>query len=331
MRKFLTKITLFLAIQFVIAFAVLLMRPADPQGFFAAAIDKHERANQQSGPRLLLIGGSNLAFGIASDVLQRRIAYRPVNLALTAGLGLDYILNEARSLVRNRDVVIVSLEYEHFLKDHTSPSHVQLLLEARPESAKHFSASQLKTLLDDGLVYAHNHFRKALHGAIRSNARSVYRRSAFNQFGDVIGHHELSSLYAGYLKANPRELQRVKSQRIDGVYLGRIIKRLNTFARTCRQRGSRVYLTYPPLADDAYAIWQQKIETIQQQLKQQLEFPTLLNPDEVVYPAAEFFDTCYHLNARCKSIRTQLLAESLIGQLRKNQVASRAKGHDLRR
>jgi len=325
MKTFLSKIGLFLSIQLVIAAVLLMVRPADPQGFFAAAIDKHRWANQQQQPRLLLVGGSNLAFGIASETLQDSVGYIPVNLALTAGLGLDYILNEARSLARNRDVIVVSLEYEHFLKDHTSPTHVQMLLDACPTNACYFSASQIKTLLDDGLITLHNQLRQALHGAVRSDGKSVYRRGAFNQYGDVIGHHDRQSRYHGYLKQDPDQLRKVKMQQIDEAHLDGVIDRLNLFSRQCQRKGAWVGFTFPPLAEDAYALWQHNLKRIEQRLQQHLAMPLLLRPAEVVYPTSEFYDTCYHLNARSKRHRTTKLAASLQVHLPAKQVAGRVK------
>src|SRR5438270_3278585 len=71
MKGFLLKICSFLLLQAVI-FAFF-WNPSFPHedNYLAATIDKHHRLNTTRAPRIILVGGSNLAFGIKSEPLEK--------------------------------------------------------------------------------------------------------------------------------------------------------------------------------------------------------------------------------------------------------------------
>ena len=67
-------------------------------------------------PRLLIAGGSSSLFSLDAEVLEARL-HRPVyNLATNAGLGLRFLLDDAREAARPGDTVLLCLEdplYRH--------------------------------------------------------------------------------------------------------------------------------------------------------------------------------------------------------------------------
>jgi hypothetical protein len=104
----------------VLIFATLLVgvmclppRPARTS-YLASAIDKVKMLKTVPGPRLILIGGSNLAFGIDSAYLQNRLQMPVINMGVHIAFGLRYMLNQARPYLRSGDIVVIVPEYEHF-------------------------------------------------------------------------------------------------------------------------------------------------------------------------------------------------------------------------
>ncbi len=76
-----------------------------------AIIDKHHLLENIAPPRMLLCGGSNLAFGIDSKSIQDKIGLPVINMGLNAGLGLNFIMEEIKSAAKPTDIVILSIEY----------------------------------------------------------------------------------------------------------------------------------------------------------------------------------------------------------------------------
>src|SRR4051812_20824293 len=137
MKLFIRNLTVFLVIQLFIWAGVLWVyarhRPFRKE-YMAASIDKHRLLEQQPSPRILLIGGSNVAFGYDSPEIKRRLApYNPVNMGVHVGLGVDIMLGEVEPLLQPGDVVVVSFEYALFDDMYDGIGEVLFLdLEQRP-------------------------------------------------------------------------------------------------------------------------------------------------------------------------------------------------------
>lgn len=100
MLNFFIKIaTLFVLIISTIG-GIIMVRNDVENNYFAAIADKHTYAQSIHKPKIILAGGSNLAFGIASDSIERKVGVPVVNLGLYVGFGLDFILQETLSEVK---------------------------------------------------------------------------------------------------------------------------------------------------------------------------------------------------------------------------------------
>jgi hypothetical protein len=204
MRTFLLRLAAFAVLQAAVAAVMVTAYRPDPNGFFAAAIDKHALLAVPSPPRVLLAGGSNLSFGMDSARLSAALGRPVVNLAVHGGLGLSFILAEAKAAVRPGDVVVLSLECEHFGRDSTS-DYLFDVLEQRPASAAYLSLGQARTLLDDAFGYAGRVVRGGLRRLLGREhpARPPYARAAFGALGDVVAHLDLPATESGGASVAP--------------------------------------------------------------------------------------------------------------------------------
>ena len=90
-----------------------MLYPTERDDYLAAFSLKSQYLIEADEQRLVLVGGSNVAFGAnchAETITSRTV----VNLGLHAGIGLNVMLEQALSGIRAGDLVVVSLEYEHF-------------------------------------------------------------------------------------------------------------------------------------------------------------------------------------------------------------------------
>lgn len=300
MIAFLRQLSMFLAIQAVLFAGWLALDPGD--GYLAAAIDKQRSAELTPGPRVLLVGGSNVAFGIDSAGLSNWLPQvQVVNLGLHAGLGFDFLLNQSLDVVREGDLVVISPEYQHFAHHTTSAAAIDLL-RASPGHAKHFSLTDWKVLADHGLCY----FRASLNrivGRLLRRPQLVYRREAFNVYGDVVAHHELRPSYAQRPTATTWSFS---AERLDDS-----IARMNRYIDDCKSRGANVVFAFPPLSEAAWQANRSTVETIRQTVGHNAHV-SILNaansPDQL---NSHFFDTEYHLTESAKARRTAELAFAL--------------------
>lgn len=105
-------ITRLVALGFLVVVTVVLLGEAGhPRDDYLASItSKHRRLDALGSPKLVVIGGSNVAFGIDSRTLQVNIGIPVVNMGLAAGVGLPFMLREVEDRISSRDIVLLAPE-----------------------------------------------------------------------------------------------------------------------------------------------------------------------------------------------------------------------------
>lgn len=267
------------------------------QSYMAAIIDKHHRCDSVPAPRIIFVGGSNLAFGIDSDTIEQVLKTPVINLGLHAGLGLEFMLNEALDIIQKGDVLILSPEY--FLDKHGQYDLLSYTASVFPHSKKYFTTSFFSFI-----KLSYSNFQKKINTVlkisfVRGTATPEYSRSAFNTYGDVVKHldHE-----------HHRDLKNrfdFKNKPIKDIDI------LNNFVDEAEQKGVLVYYMFPVCPETDYASNREYISNYYHALKRELHCELLGNPEEFVLPDTMFYDTVYHLLRKGRSIRTQKIIQHL--------------------
>lgn len=84
------------------------------------------------GPRLLLVGGSSVTFGLSAQTLERETGLKTVNMGTHAGWGADYLLDWIERTARPGDTVLLALEYQLYVAEHNSEPHDDYILARDP-------------------------------------------------------------------------------------------------------------------------------------------------------------------------------------------------------
>src|SRR6266576_1729813 len=87
---------------------------AGDDNYLAAVLEKDRLIRTTPSPKIILVGGSNLAFGIDSRMMKDSLGVNVVNMGLYAKLGLRYMLAQVKPYIRRGDVVIIVPEYDQF-------------------------------------------------------------------------------------------------------------------------------------------------------------------------------------------------------------------------
>lgn len=331
MRTFVLKSLLLLMLILVSSLLILLYNPRertfDDTHYMAAMIDKHKRLESLSPPRLIFIGGSNLAFGIDSQRIEKEIGIPTVNMSLHASLGMPFMLNEIEPSIKKGDVIIMSFEYstDHLLKgDKDFQRHTvqmfpkaQLFLEstfAWPSSVRPivgYMASLIETIEtcveQIQQTAAHGRRTQAAENTQDNKNKSPYRRGAFSEHGDVIAHLDLEPA---------KELPIVRQ--IGSRDYVAFIRRINRFAETAKSRGASVYFMFPPYPLSEFMPNQREIRKYQDACIAKLNIEILNTPEMFAFPDNYFHDTVYHLRKAGRDLRTSMTLELLKKKLEKH-------------
>ena len=302
MKIFLFKAVAFLMLQALIFFP--LWRPDLPyeHDYLTATIDKHKRLKSIPSSRLILVGGSNLAFGIKSETLETALGLPLVNMGLHINLGAPFMLGEVLGSVRRGDVVVLSFEYEIFVPKAADLLRAQLL-ERRPASVTAIPSSKWKELCDQyGLCILGGLARRTIVNRFNEEdlgTGSTYRRDLFDPQGSYVGHYgkpseKFSDAPDNLVLIPPGDLALITE-----------------FVRTCQERGALCFFSCPPhplsLVTPVPAILEKNLETLR-------EVPGLVlidSPQEQGYERELFYDSTYHLTEAGATQRTEKLVRAL--------------------
>lgn len=276
--------------------------PADQTSYFAATIDKHARLSQLSSPKVILVGGSNLAFSIDSIRMQEKLGAPVVNMGLHANLGLRFMLEEIKSDLKPSDIVMIVPEYQHFVTTSFDGAAKELaaVIEVYPHALRFLHTPMQFLHVAAGLPQLQAS-KLSLSRLIRPEPASpFYSRAAFNANGDAIGHlamHLTDALNKPFWTS--------------AIYNPAAARMINQFAADAALQGVKVLFIFPCLPDTIYAENQASIEEIATRLRSELTIPILGTPSLFTFPDGYFFDSVYHMTGIGRTERTERMLEQL--------------------
>jgi hypothetical protein len=281
-------------------------RDAD-NNYLAAVLEKDRLIRNTPSPKVILVGGSNLAFGIDSKLMQDSLGLRVVNMGLYAKLGLRYMLAQVKPYIRAGDIVVVVPEYDQFygkFSEGDNTLNTALLYAPRdriPDFVKSYSV--VDVVLRPRVENARRSFLTGLadlfgvkNKYFPPDTNPVYNRHSFNEFGDAISH-------LGKKPENPDSIF-VKPHPPPSDFSRKALEELNDIGDVSRERGAHPYFLFPSYLDRAYAINVGSIAGLREKLEREMRIPILGTAQEFVYPGKWFFDTRYHLNELGRDVRT---------------------------
>jgi hypothetical protein len=286
-------------------------------GEIVRLIDKKTALLKKTGSqRLIILAGSNGRFSHSCAEIQRLINRPCINASLMAGIGIDYILEVYRPLIREGDIIYMPYEYEQY-------NQTRNTVFSGPDNSILWR-TDLDTLSNLGIerTVRASFFADAkyfIHGIIEMglSKRGIKRRfdeSSINEQGDQIGHtRELGSSYESFLKSKSVTIPLLQLSK-NTPYSTEIISQ---FLLSAKKQGITIIGGLPTTFDDI-KIPDQTREELQKLFRntgqQFIETKSLSQ-----YPRSCFFDMPYHLNEECQKEHSRRVHELLKPYLSQHQ------------
>lgn len=282
--------------------------------YLSATSDKHRILAAAPSPKLVLVGGSNLALGIDSDRLERTFGRPTVNMGLYAGLGLRLMLDEVRSRIGPGDVIYIAPEYQLFWREtrRNDDAIATLVRVSFPESAAYLPpmtllgvagtlwANEQESLSD--MVRAALGLRRAGPAGAVTAEGVEYFRQGFDARGDYVAH----------LGKPPKDLSRVPLHSQPQItFDDDSVAALNDFRDFAASRGAVAVLGYPPLPLNLYQSNRALLDDTASRLAQGVRMPVAGSPASAALPPSMFYDTIYHLTEEGRQARTSRVMDEL--------------------
>lgn len=291
----------------------------DETDYARVSLIKHRRLAEAPSPRLVLVGGSNLAYGLDSERLEAKTGCPAVNMGMNGLFGVRYMLAEVRSSVRPNDVIVIALEYDSFLKsvDGNFTDHA-MVTKHNPEAFAYLTLRQRLRVITGVAYGAQQKVLRVMRDAGREVLRtvagplataevpdvSVYERyGGFNRFGDLVSH--VDAVWTG----PHRDGWGVTEYPEDPG----VIPLLQAFTAEMAARGVTVLISQTPISQAYHDRNAEALAALHGRLKAAPSLTFIPRPArDYAFPPALMFDTDYHVSGQGRARRTDLLAEDLL-------------------
>ncbi|OJV19703.1 MAG: hypothetical protein BGO21_21820 [Dyadobacter sp. 50-39] len=308
MRRYITHTGFFAGLAFLLLAVALfiLPNPIAKHNMLGALLDKHEMLRRTDGlaagsPRIVVIGGSNVAYGLDSKRIQDALHIPVINAGLHASLGMKFYLTDVKPYIREGDIVVVIPEYSQYYTDtfYGNIELVSVLFDVYPDSRKEIDIKQWLHLMRFIPFYAATKLKLSKEPG-RIGPVGVYDRKAFNSYGDAYVHWTMPGK-----KFNPG--QKVSE---DQQVNPEAIKLLIDFQHFVKGKKATMLLLPPVFQSTSFVNQKPMIDKIYQSIKKN-HLPVIAEPERYELPDSLFFDTASHLILPGIERRSDLVIEDL--------------------
>lgn len=288
--------------------AIFFLIQPDTNHYFQGSILKLNLLKTTPSPRIILVGGSNVAFGIDSQLLEATFGMPVINDGLHGGLGVAP-LRELHNYIRKGDIIIVSLEYTNFVGRSQMNGQYGVLsdwIEFSPNRIGYLEspwkeAASLYAIMLQRKV--NREINLNLVGSGMDEIRGIFTGNHFNANGDFIGH----------LEDKPTKPVGIPSDSysITPLYEDIFIF-LEDFNQHALGQGAMVYFEAQSSRQsncDNTGI--DRMKGFFDSFRERTSIPVITQMDQLCLPDRFFFDTPFHLNAKGRKLRTENLIENL--------------------
>lgn len=279
------------------------------QTFLAAMIDKVERLHSVDEPKIVLIGGSSMCFGIDSEALERELNMPVVDMGLYAALGTKATATFAQGGINRGDIVVFAPELDsQAYSMYFDGESVLQAVDGKPSLALQLSFSDMVTTFYSAPSYITQKKKIAQTGI---SVSPMYSRAAFNEYGDIkIGDSDYKRTHnimpLSYLPDS--NLITVNKNIVSDDF----IEYINEYTQGAYNIGATVYWSFPPVNELALTdTTDESIQEFFEYLAKSLTAEVISYPSDYVLDSGYFYDSNYHLNDSGVPLRTYNLVNDI--------------------
>lgn len=277
--------------------------------FMGELKSKYERLKETSGKRIVLVGGSGVAFDCDSALMDDFFpSYEIVNFGMYAGLGTKAVMDLSENYIHEGDIVILSPEQsEQTFSDYFNGEYMWQAADGAFGMLRDLKSENFEAMLGNFPRFALEKLNYVMKGQ-KPQTDSIYQKKSFNTYGDI----ELDTCRENILPNGYDVNQKVRFT--EDVVQPEFMDYMNDWAKRLEKKGAVVWYRYCPVnklsvedMDDlaAYDVF----------LRQKLDFPVIGNPKNSLMEAEWFFDTNFHLNQPGKEVNTVQLIRDMKAML----------------
>lgn len=279
--------------------------------YYAALVDKvNYLKSVKDEKKIILIGGSNVAFGFNSELLENEFPeYKVVNFGLYAMLGTKIMMELALDYIGQDDMVFIIPE-----------------INSQSTSLYFNSESTLKAIEDDMSLLRSLDFNDKIDiclnyisfivNKIGENKfiepQGAYQRKNFNKYGDIEFLEE-DDKGIPFRARNRMTLHYDPTMMVDYSYTieQQFFDYLNDYSNAVNSKNAKLFYSFSPVNCKAVLNINGIPSDYYWNIRRHLSFQTIGNPSEYIIDPHYFYDSNFHLNDSGAVYRTYLFAQDI--------------------
>ena len=280
----------------IFLFFTLYIIPVNDNSYSLAHIDKMNMLNTEK-KKIVLFGGSNVAFGFKSELLEKKYQdYDVVNTGTHANLGMRYPLKEIKEKLREGDILLILPEYSQFNGGYGGTPLLEICL-----YKKSFKNLEIIEFLN-GMKHIKDFFLTQLNSRVSSEMYGngfVYDRRGFNKNGDYVEHYKFK--IENNLGSKTFIMKKIDKN---------ILLFFFNIKEELESKKVKVFF-FPPVFQNSSALASvEEIEKIYIEMEKN-KTPFTSRAENYFFRDKYFYDTVNHLNEEGAKIRTEKIIKDL--------------------
>lgn len=271
---------------------------------------KVDRLYSIKEPKIVVIGGSSVPFGVNSALLEEALGMPVVNFGLYATLGTKMMLDLSLGAIGDGDIVIIAPEtdaqtYSLYFNAEAAwqacDSDFSMLLKMSSDEAPKMFGGFWK-YVSQKLKYAlaENHL----------DPSGVYNRASFNEYGDISYERPYNVMELGYDSTSAIPFS-------PDIISDDFVAYVNDYTEKAEKRGAKVYFSFSPMNQDAVPIEIRRadIDAFAAYIDENFTAKRISDPNFYVYESGYFYDSNFHVNDAGMTLHTATLAADIAAAL----------------
>ena len=296
---------LLLCLSCSLIFTVVLIMPEQFDELYLGELaDKYARLRSLSDEnKIIVVGGSSVAFGINSQVMEKYLGLPVVNFGLYGPLGTTIMMDLTRGHIREGDIIVLAPETDEQTMTMTfNGEGVWESVDSDFTMLFKIRFHNWGDMLGSFWVYAQKKLQFFRLG--KAQPDGVYDHNAFNEYGDVIYERMGTIMPENYDPTVPIDLS-------PAITTDEYIDYINDYIAYCERQGASVYFSWPPMNELAVQQDEEGILAYATFIRENIHCPLISNISDYILDPGYFYDTNYHVNDIGVYIHTANLIQDL--------------------
>ena len=294
-----------------VGIVVFALPPVYDNTFIGELGEKYDRLNSIDEPKIVIVGGSSVAFGIDSELMEEKLGMKVVNFGLYANLGTKLMLDLSKSNINEGDIIILAPEMSsQTLSLYFNSETFMQALDGNPSMLLNIDTANYESIVGASWKFAYEKLNYLITGKRPENT-GAYMKENFNEYGDNVFDRPYNEMTQVTNTINLTFRTNYSDDKV--TEYEEYIDYVNEYISFANRKGATVYYSLCPMnaaalgaknnADVIYEYYRNLVNSV--------NCKVISNVNDYLMDEGYFFDSEFHLNNAGVTVRTVRLIDDI--------------------